>query len=226
MSTVVPRKPLERIQYFENHVGPWTTNAVAIGSSAPEVSSFATKTQAARDAYIAQQTAIQAAVAATQAYHDAFDDMSTAGGAIMKQIRAKAESTGNPAVYTLAEIPAPKTPTPLGPPGTPFDFKVVLLPNGSLDLAWKCQNPGGGVIYHVSRRDEPTAPFTFLGGSPQRMFLDATVPAGASQLTYKVQGVRASGVGVAQEFNVNLGTTNGVMTATVTVGSTTPKLAA
>jgi hypothetical protein len=226
--SVVPNKKLQRVQFYESHLSPWTTNAVAIGTTAPAVTDLQTKTQAARAAFDAQQAAKQTAKAKTEAFLAAVKVMGTAGAAIMKQIRAKGESTGDPNVYELAEIPGPATPTPQGPPGTPFDFKVKLFQNGSLELKWKCSNPpGGGVVYNVYRRNEATGQFHFLGGTTMREFGDSTIPAGSSQITYQIQGVRASGIGAVAEFNVNFGTNAaGAMTASVSTAEMAPKLAA
>ncbi len=67
------------------------------------------------------------------------------------------------------------------------------------------------------RRTTPTGPFDFLGTSGQRKFIDTTVPAGSSQITYQLQGVRSTAIGPYAQFNVNFGfASNGQMTASVT----------
>lgn len=133
---------------------------------------------------------------------------------------------------TLAEIPAPATPEPKGPPGTPNTMTVTLNGNGSLNLKWKCPNPAGtsGTVYQVYRRVGGTGEFTYLGGSGAKLFVDATVPAGATQLTYQIQAVRSTAIGLWATFNVNFGTNvGGGVTASVTEAVATtqaPKLAA
>jgi hypothetical protein len=223
----VPIKPIERVQFYENHIAPFTTSATAIGLSTLEVTDLQTKTEAARAAYDAMQAARQTSETATGAFHAAVGAMSTAGAAAIKKIRGKAEQVGGNSVYELAEIPAPATPSPIGPPGTPFGLKAVLNPDGSIELKWKCDNPAGctGVIYHVYRQLEAAGEFTFIGGTGNKTFPDATVPAGTSTVVYKIQGVRSSSIGVAGEYIVRFGTSSsGATTATVTAA--TPKLAA
>ena len=56
----VPQKPLERLQWYENHVAPFTTNAVAIGITSTEATDLATKCTTARTLYNAHQAALDA----------------------------------------------------------------------------------------------------------------------------------------------------------------------
>src|SRR6476661_7841862 len=106
---VVPPTKVGKIEFYENHITPWSANAVAIGTTAAAVTDLQTKTTAARAAYTAQQAALDAAKSATLAYTNAVNAMAAAGAAIISQIRAKAKTAGN-GVYVLASIPAPATP--------------------------------------------------------------------------------------------------------------------
>ena len=42
--SLVPEKTVERIQFWENHTGPFSTNAVAIGITTTEATDLTTKT--------------------------------------------------------------------------------------------------------------------------------------------------------------------------------------
>lgn len=105
------------------------------------------------------------------------------------------------------------TPTPVPAPGTPFKFKVSLDQTGALTLGWKCVNPKGasGTMYQVWRKIGPTGSYEYLGGSGKKDFIDDSIPAGTSQLTYKIQGVRSSVVGAFAQYTVSFGTGGGVM---------------
>jgi hypothetical protein len=212
--SVVPKKSLEKIQWYENHIPTWETNFAAIGTTSAAVAALETKTQAARTAFDAQKVAQDAAKAATETYAQAVDQMSIVGSAILDQIRAAAKVTG-PGVYPLAQIPAPATPTPVGAPGKPTDFAVELLVNGALSLKWKCNNPAGctNVQYMVWRKIG-TGEFAFIGGCGSREFVDGTVPVGSAHITYQMQATRSTAVGPWAQFNVNFGT--GSNTAVVT----------
>jgi hypothetical protein len=221
--SVVPAKFPERITFYENHLEPFATNAVAIGITAAEASDLEVKTTAAREALTNRDLAQQAAESATLAMRDAIDAMSGAGAALIKKIRAKAEQTGGYSVYSLAEIPAPALPSPVGPPGAVTELTTTLNVNGTLNMKWKCTNPAGakGTVYQVWRQIAGGG-FTYLGGSGGKEFTDDTIPAGTSSLTYQIQAVRSTAVGPWAQFNVNFGAPNGMV-----VTQTTPaKLAA
>ncbi|HEX3355954.1 MAG TPA: hypothetical protein VHS31_03140, partial [Tepidisphaeraceae bacterium] len=118
-----------------------------------------------------------------------------------------------------AQIPAPATPSPKPAPGTPSNFKVSLDGNGALNLAWKCNNPAGtsGTIYQVWRRIGGVGDFSYLGGTGDKTFIDDTLPAGSSSVTYQVQAVRSTAVGAWAQFNVNFGVGgSGAMITSVT----------
>jgi hypothetical protein len=121
------------------------------------------------------------------------------------------------------------TPSARPAPGQPFAFAVELDQTGILTLKWKCDNPAGtqGTIYQVWRRVGPTGDFSYVGGSGTKSFIDATLPAGSSSVTYQIQAVRSTAVGPAAQFIVNFGVggTGGVMTASVIEGVPT-KIAA
>ena len=147
---LVPDGKLAKMQWYQSKIAPWTTNAVAIGTTAAAVTALETKLTAAQDAVAAQTAAHEAAKTATAAADNAIAVLSDAGADIIRQIRAQGEIVGN-SVYQLAEIPAPATPSPRPAPGEPTDFKVKLMNNGSLEIAWKCSNPRGasGTMYQV-----------------------------------------------------------------------------
>lgn len=214
--SVVPDKQVQKIEFYENHIDPFTTNAVAIGTTAAACTDLATKTATARTKLTAAQVARDAAKDATLELKVAIDAMDIAGAGIIKQVRVKAETTGNPGVYALASIPAPATPTSVGAPGLPYQPKVTLKPNGSIELKWKCNNPAGctGVIYQVYRKVEATDAYEYLGGTGDKKFVDLTVPSGVSSVTYQVQGTRSTSVGDAADFIVNFGTGTGTTTVT------------
>jgi hypothetical protein len=225
MSSILPKNAIDRVEFFEAREDDWQTSAVQIGTTSAAVTSLTGKVTAAREAYNQQQLAFAQSKAATQAFKDAAAAMTTAGVEIIKQVKAKAATGGN-AIYTLALLPVPATPTPLPPPGTPSDFTASLNPDGSLKLKWKCANPAGasGTVYQVSRRTGGTGSFAVVGVSGARNFVDATVPAGVAAVTYQVTAVRSTAVGVAAQFIVNFGV-GGSGEATASVAQA-PKLAA
>ena len=221
---VIPDGKVAKIEFGEDHVAPWTANAVAIGTTAGAVTAWSAKVTAARDAYQAQQAAQNAAKAATNDFRIKLSAMVDATSDIIKQIKTQAALNGD-GVYSLAEIPAPATPSPRPAPGTPTDFAAALEGNGALTLSWKCANPPGtsGTIYQVYRKAEGEAEYTYLGGAGEKKFTDAAVPAGAAQLMYQVQAVRSTAVGPWATFVVTIGTVAG---AAASASVSAPKIAA
>ncbi len=220
---IVPKNSVEKIEFYENHNTPWAANATAIGTSTTTVSALNTLTVAARTAYNAQQAAQTTAKAATLTLQNAVDAMQVAGANIIQQIKTKAATTGD-SVYSLAQIPAPATPGPVGPPGTPTGFKVKLNQDGSVELTWKCPNPACavGTVYQVFRRAAADGDFTYIGGSGEKRYLDTTLPTGSSQVTYQIQGVRSTSAGPWAQFNVNFGTSSSGGTTVESVEETAP----
>jgi hypothetical protein len=93
--------------------------------------------------------------------------------------------------------------TPQQAPGAVSNFKVELNGDGSLTLKWKSDNHRiGGTTYQVWRKIGD-AGFTYCGGTGTKEFMDMTVPALTSSITYQIQAVRSTAVGPWAQFNVN-----------------------
>lgn len=221
--SVLPDGKVARIEFCEQHNATWNSAATSIGTTTTAVGDLTTKTTAARGAFNAQKQAQDDAKSATNTYNMAVEAMTLAAADIIKSIKTKAATAGD-SVYSLANIPVPATPGPVGPLGTPRDFTVELLVNGSLTLKWKNTNPtsAGGATYNIFRRATADGEFTYLGGVGAKEFTDTTIPAGSSQITYQLQAVRSTSVGPWAQFNVNFG-----VGGTTTVTQTAPvKIAA
>jgi len=224
---IVPSDRLSRIEFYEAHITPWTTNAVAIGLTAGAVTAQAALTVAARAAYNAAEAARQASKAATQNFYDKVRAMHSNPGAgqdMIEIIKTTAQTKNDPNVYVLAQIPAPTSPSAAPAPGTSFDFTVGLLQNGAVELKWKCSNPIGtqGTIYEVKRKigGSAAAPFEFVGATGVRTFVDETIPTGSSPCTYQVTAVRSTARGNPAQFTVNFGVGGLGMTISGITGTT------
>lgn len=219
-----PSSKAGKIGYFNSKIAPWTTNAVAIGTTTALVTDLDTKVTNAQTKLDAQIAAEQAAKTATEAATAAVASMVAAGADIIKSIRAKAATVGGDSVYELAQIPAPATPSPVNTLGTPTDFSVELGGDGALNLKWKCANPrASGVLYQVWRRIGDSGDFTYVGGVGGKEFVDSGVPAGATTIVYKIQAVRSTAAGPWATFTVLFGVGAGGQT---TASVTTMKVAA
>lgn len=212
---IVPDSRIEKVQFYEAHVPPWTANAAAIGLGPTQMDGFTPLVTAARTAYDAMITARDASKAATLNFHNKVEAMHAGAGAgadVIRDIKNHALSSADPNVYVLAQIPPPAPPSPAPAPGTPFDFSVSLLQNGALGLSWKCSNPSGtmGTIYEVKRKVSQA--FEYVGSSGTRSFTDETLPAGASPVIYQITAVRSTVKGNPAQFTVSFGVGGGEMT--------------
>ena len=205
--SLVPDDKVGRIQYFETHLGKWTQNAAELGFSPAQIADMEALTQSARAALLEQRMKQSAAMAATLKLRLALDAMMTAGALMIRQVRMRAAIEGE-GMYNLAWIPAPAKPSPIGAPGQPDNFKVSLNAIGAITLRWSCKNPRGavGTVYQVWRRIGESGPFTCLGATGVKKFVDDTLPRGLAQVTYQVQAVRSTKAGPWARFDVNFGT--------------------
>lgn len=207
---IVPDTRTGKIEFYETHADIWRTNATQIGLTVAEATELAADAADARAAYNASLTARDAAKAATQTFYSATSDLAGFGAGLLAKIKSYAESTGNPNVYQLAQIPPPATPSPAPAPGTPTNFTVGLLQSGAVELRWKCENPAGvsGTIYECRRRigsGGGGGAFAFIGATGTRSFTDDTLPSGSSGVTYEITAVRSTRRGAPAQFNVNFG---------------------
>ena len=69
-----------------------------------------------------------------------------------------------------------------------------------------------------ARRKIGSGEFQFVGGVGEKKFVDQTVPAGSTTITYQLQAVRSTASGEWAQFNVNFGVSDGALTALVTDG--------
>ena len=219
----VPVNIVQKISWYEEHAALWVTNQAQLNLTAAQTTEMTGKVTAAKNALSEQQAAQTAAKGKTLALRQAVDELSAFGSDLLKDIRATAAAapSGGVEIYELAGIPAPALPSPVPPPGTASDFSVTLVPaDGSLRLAWKCVNPANasGVLYEVERKLGAGGAFVMVGTTGSRKLVDATVPAGTSEVWYRITAARTTGKGIPAAFSVMFGVGGagaGQMTASV-----------
>ncbi|QKK08818.1 MAG: hypothetical protein HND58_12050 [Planctomycetota bacterium] len=211
---ITPNSRIGKVTFYETHISPWATNALAIGLEVAEVTSLGVATGAARTAYNEMIAARAASKAATQNFYNMVEAMHSApgkGSDMIDTIKNYAQTTDDPNVYTLAEIPPPSEPGTVPPPGTPFDFRLALQQNGAVELKWKCNNPAGapGTVYEI-RRSVDGGEFVTLTTIGERTFLDETVPSTSGQVIYQITAIRSTLRGTPAQFNFRFGSGSGV----------------
>src|SRR4051812_1319044 len=86
---LLPANHAARIAWFQSRIATWTTNATVIGTTTTQVTDVGTKATAAATALAAQETAQNAAKAATQTLLDAMDALTNSGNIVIEQVRTK-----------------------------------------------------------------------------------------------------------------------------------------
>lgn len=205
--SVVPDGRSDAIDWFTNRLSAWQADPTGIGLTLELVNDLAAATAAASSARTAAEQANDAKLAASQNFRNQTDAMREIGVGLVQKIRGFAKATGDESVYATALLPDPATPEPTPAPGTPTDFEVSLRQDGSVELAFRCDNPGNvfGVTYDVWRQDEPQGSFNYLLTAGERRFTDDSVPAGTAVATYRVQARRSTQAGGPALFAVRFG---------------------
>ncbi len=211
MSTVVPVKLAEAIDWVGVRVPVWTAAGTAIGVEATQMANLSalhTSAQTLKAEYDALKAQYEAK---GEEYRQAATQMRSTASALVVQIRGFAGTTANPAaVFTEAQLPQPADRTPAPPPGTPEGFKVQLLQSGDLRFTFDCDHPAGvsAVTYKVMRQDAPQTPYTFLLNAKKRTFDDDTLTGDSTVVTYLVTAQTSTKDGDPAYFTVRFGSGN------------------
>ena len=181
-----------------------SASATTYGLSAAQATAYAAVNATWQSCYltaITPETRTKSAIAAKNAARTAMRRMASD---LAKIIDGSPVSDAQRIELGLAVRP---TPAPRPAPGTPNRFTVALAADGALTLRWKCNNPRGcsGTIYQVWRRIGSVGAFEYLGGAGTRAFVDATIPAGTPQVTYRIQAARSTAVGAWAQYTVSFG---------------------
>lgn len=203
MSTNLPSTIPDFLNWCEAHSDLWLTNFASIGISESQAQAF-------KALYTAMAASNSAAIAARMASKDAtvaFQNDLTAtratAAAFVAVIKAFAESTDNPNVYSLAGVSPDDPRSVLPPPLPPQSFVATVNPSGSIRLTWKVTQPKGvnNVTYMVKRRIPGVdSAFVTIGTAGRKEFTDETLPLGVDAVNYIVQPRRGDSLG--NESNV------------------------
>lgn len=229
MATNMPDTLPELIDWAVNHKSLWTTNQAQIGLSAAQVTAFNTLVSNLTKANDDAEAARLASKNATLTLSGAVASVRGVGGAFVNVIKAFAESTHAPAVYTLAGVSPDDPRGKVPPPNAPTDFSATVTPEGYIIVKWKASQPAGvtGVQYRVKRRLNGEGEFTLIDtvGSLKK-YMDKTLPFGIDRVDYIVEPVRGNAVGPAgNTFALQFGSQGGGFAITSAV-ETPVKMAA
>lgn len=230
-----PNTITELLSWGETHWPLFSTNATQIGVTSAQALAFKSLVQSARGAFDSAEVARLASKNATQLQTNALTAMRANAGTLVALIKAYAESTNNPNVYTLAGISPPDPRGTVAPPAQPTNVRAALNPNGSLTLKWKATQPEGAtsVQYQIFRQLDGEQGFTLVDTVGRKNWTDTTLPRGVDGVNYIVQSKRGGETSEASDqLAVVFGSQGGggggltIASATSTPASGTNKLAA
>lgn len=173
-----------QIQFFQQRLTAWAADPAAIGLTADQVADLQSFVNQAGSSRSTALDARQVSKNATATQNVDVRGMMNQGTAMIQTIRAFADLSGNPdAVFTTAELDAPKTGnTPLPPPVPATSMQASLQATGAIKLTWK-GTVANGTVYTIYRRIGE-GQFSPIGTSTTKSFTDSTVPAGTAEVDY------------------------------------------
>ena len=203
---LVPEDKNGKVVFYQSRVSAWIEHAAEIGLDPGELSLMQADIDEAQAKLTAHFEMQIAARAATIGMNEAIETMCTRGARLIAMIRGTAGINGGP-VYQLSHLPPPKTPSIMGPPGDPAEFKSSIDQIGWLTLRWKCKNPRGscGTMYQLRRQLNGEGPFEHLDMVGKKVFIDRGVPLGAKMAVYEVKSIRTTRSGKATRHSVYFG---------------------
>jgi hypothetical protein len=204
---LLPDDRIGRIEFFEERIPQWTAQAASIGLSETQITELDQRTQTARASYAAAKLAATQRKTATTKLRTDSASMRTYGAALLATIKAYAEATSDPSVYDKALIDPPAPRGDGTPPDQPSVLRATLATDGSLELTWKGKGPAG-TRYDVTRLLPGESVFKVIGDTSKKRLVDNSIPAGTSQVLYRVIARQTDFEVGSTILTVRLGNTN------------------
>lgn len=188
----VPNRKQDMINFFATRLPVWTADPTSIGLSVEQVTALGIRITAAQDAADLQATKQAESKAATESSNEEAQSLRSFGGSLVNTIRAYAEATGGPSVYSEAQIPAPADPTPAPAPSMPYDIDANIDNNGNVVLSFKADNAQShtGTFFEVRRQLNGQSGFTLVGSTGTKSFVDTGIEAGTASAVYNITAKR------------------------------------
>jgi hypothetical protein len=185
----LPNSRTQRLNWLETRIGAWLDNASQIGLAVDLVGDLQSKITAARAALENRESLKAQAEAATLLWHQNIDDTGELAAAAIAATKGFAKTSGNPAVYALAQISPGSPPTPAGAPEVPGDMTTEVLNRGAVEIRWK-GTLAFRTYYEVLRRLPGEGVEKMIASIGKLRFIDDTLPSGPSRVWYAVRARR------------------------------------
>ncbi len=188
----VPNRKQDMINFFATRIPLWSADPASVGLTpeiCAELSAKLTEAQTDLSNQIAKKASAKTATATS---NESAQGLRSFGGKQINSIRAFAEGSGGPGVYSIAEIPAPADPTPAPAPGEPYDLDASIDNNGDVVLTFKADAAQAhtGVFFEVRRKLNGQSGFTLVGSTGTKSFTDQGIAPGTTSAVYNVTAKR------------------------------------
>lgn len=201
MPRVIPTNPRQQLEFFTVHVPQWRDHSAELGLSREQLDSMADQVEAATAQLKHMLAQRSAAEAATQHFNSMMSALTNDGRLAVRQIKLEADAQNDPTIYETAQIPPPDTVNSKRPePPMPRSLTITMRQAGQMYLTWRSPlrsdgNWDGATFFEISRSLIPLAtgrltPWTLIGTSSDRAFIDADIPAGTLIALYRVTAIR------------------------------------
>ncbi len=174
---VIPIPKEQMVAFFNAHLKAWGDHTLAIGLSVPQLAAITAALNAAQADLDTVAEARLASKSATGTFYVSAATLRALGQQAIDRIRLQAESTNNPNVYALAQIPAPQPPGPTPAPEVPTEVFADPNADGTVTVKWK-GTTANGQFFSVWRRVGEGGTWTHLSSiaGRGRSFIDTSVP--------------------------------------------------
>ncbi len=200
MANTLPNGINEKISFFEQRLSAWNASLAALNLTAQNLTDLTSLTTQARANYNAAQSARNVAKAATTNQDNSVRALVDLGADLIKTIRAKALTTNNPTLYSIAQIPAPATPHTIGAPAAPTNLRATLLNTGGIELKWD-GSVANSTFFSIWRKGAGQTTFTQIATTANKFFSDETVPADAATAGGVNYAIKAQRISFESDFS-------------------------
>ncbi|MEQ8845086.1 MAG: hypothetical protein RIB58_09550 [Phycisphaerales bacterium] len=187
--TTIDRTQQGTLNFFNQRISAWVTNAETLTLSIEDINTLTTLLGDAESKFDDAKEAWNVYRAKVDAQDEAIAGLYDFGSLLVQQIRVAAKKDGTNELYQLAQIEAPKKPTPRGEAPIPTDLVLRSTTNGKLVLSYEA-NKGQGLVFVIQRRyetvDGVVTGFEYQDTTAEKAWTDNSVPGGLKWVGYQV----------------------------------------
>ena len=182
------------MEYFESRISLWLGNAESIGITDEQATALKTAAELNRAQFNAMDVARNSAKAATNTFYASNNTLTDLGRNLIKTIKAYAQTTNDPMVYSLANIDPPAPPTPVPAPSVPADTTGSVTPDGVVTLSWRADRSGAssGIFFIIERKRAGEADYSVLSATVEKSFMDPNARVNLGLVQYRIKAVRGT----------------------------------